>query len=305
MCRARVALACILTLAVVSMRVPSGVCIGFVVVEKHRVFRVKFYTQNYPDLEVDVEAELATYRQIREIILPLTVDTIEYLNHAYVSGKRILVEGANATMLDIDFGTYPYVTSSNPSIGSVCTGGGISPNRLNGIIGIVKAYCTRVGEGPFPTELHDAVGEHLGRVGAEFGTTTGRPRRCGWLDIPQMRYSTMVNGFTEVNLTKLDVLTGLKKVKIGVAYWHQGKKLESMPSNLQVLEESVVEYEELDGWDEDISQCKTFEELPVNAQKYVLRVEELLGTHIKWIGVGQDRFDIITRPHPLEKAFAA
>ncbi|KAJ0399360.1 hypothetical protein ATCC90586_006815 [Pythium insidiosum] len=267
--------------------------------------QVKFYKQNYPDLEVDVEAELATYRAIREIILPLTVDTIEYLNHAYVSGKRILVEGANATMLDIDFGTYPYVTSSNPSIGSVCTGGGISPNRLNGIIGIVKAYCTRVGEGPFPTELHDAVGEHLGRVGAEFGTTTGRPRRCGWLDIPQMRYSTMVNGFTEVNLTKLDVLTGLKKVKIGVAYWHQGKKLESMPSNLQVLEESVVEYEEMDGWEEDISKCKTFEELPLNAQKYVLRVEELLGTHIKWIGVGQDRFDIITRAHPLEKAFAA
>lgn len=263
--------------------------------------QVKFYKDNYPELNVDVEAEIETYRAIKDRILEFTVDSVAYLNNSYIAGKRILVEGANATMLDIDFGTYPYVTSSNPSIGSVCTGGGISPNRLNGIIGIVKAYCTRVGEGPFPTELLDDVGEHLGRVGAEFGTTTGRPRRCGWLDIPQMRYSNLVNGFTEINLTKLDVLTGLKKVKIGVAYWHKGKKLDGMPSNLQLLEESVVEYEELDGWDEDISKCKTFEELPEAAQKYVLRVEELLGTHIKWIGVGQDRFDIITRPHPLEK----
>ncbi|KAL4111703.1 hypothetical protein PRIC1_003381 [Phytophthora ramorum] len=263
---------------------------------------VKFYKDNYPELEADAEAEIKAYSEIKEQILGMTVDTVAYLNNAYVAGKKVLVEGANATMLDIDFGTYPYVTSSNPSIGSVCTGGGISPNRLNGIIGIVKAYCTRVGEGPFPTELHDKVGEHLGTVGAEFGTTTGRARRCGWLDIPQMRYSNMVNGFTELNLTKLDVLTGLEKVKIGVAYWHKGKKLDGMPSNLQLLQDSVVEYEELDGWKEDISKCKTFEELPEAAQKYVLRVEELLGTHIKWIGVGPDRFDVITRPHPLEKA---
>ncbi|EGZ14214.1 hypothetical protein PHYSODRAFT_347173 [Phytophthora sojae] len=266
---------------------------------------VKFYKDNYPELEADAEAEIKAYSDIKDKILDMTVDTVSYLNNAYVAGKKILVEGANATMLDIDFGTYPYVTSSNPSIGSVCTGGGISPNRLNGIIGIVKAYCTRVGEGPFPTELHDKVGEHLGTVGAEFGTTTGRARRCGWLDIPQMRYSNMVNGFTELNLTKLDVLTGLEKVKIGVAYWHKGKKLDGMPSNLQLLQDSVVEYEEMDGWSEDISKCKTFEELPVAAQKYVLRVEELLGTHIKWIGVGPDRFDVITRPHPLEKAYAS
>ncbi|KAG1691716.1 hypothetical protein DVH05_026726 [Phytophthora capsici] len=266
---------------------------------------VKFYKDNYPELEADAEAEIKVYSAMKDKILNMTVDTVSYLNNAYVAGKKILVEGANATMLDIDFGTYPYVTSSNPSIGSVCTGGGISPNRLNGIIGIVKAYCTRVGEGPFPTELHDKVGDHLGTVGAEFGTTTGRARRCGWLDIPQMRYSNMVNGFTELNLTKLDVLTGLEKVKIGVAYWHKGKKLDGMPSNLQLLQDSVVEYEEMDGWSEDISKCKTFEELPVAAQKYVLRVEELLGTHIKWIGVGPDRFDVITRPHPLEKAYTS
>ncbi|KAE9106834.1 Adenylosuccinate synthetase [Phytophthora fragariae] len=266
---------------------------------------VKFYKDNYPELEADAEAEIKAYSAIKDKILGMTVDTVSYLNNAYVAGKKVLVEGANATMLDIDFGTYPYVTSSNPSIGSVCTGGGISPNRLNGIIGIVKAYCTRVGEGPFPTELHDKVGDHLGTVGAEFGTTTGRARRCGWLDIPQMRYSNMVNGFTELNLTKLDVLTGLEKVKIGVAYWYKGQKLDGMPSNLQLLQDSVVEYEEMDGWSEDISKCKTFEELPVAAQKYVLRVEELLGTHIKWIGVGPDRFDLITRQHPLEKAYTS
>ncbi|KAJ8569143.1 hypothetical protein ON010_g6114 [Phytophthora cinnamomi] len=207
---------------------------------------VKFYKDNYPELEADAEAEIKAYSAIKDKILGMTVDTVAYMNNAYVAGKKILVEGANATMLDIDFGTYPYVTSSNPSIGSVCTGGGISPNRLNGIIGIVKAYCTRVGEGPFPTELHDEVGKHLGTVGAEFGTNTGRPRRCGWLDIPQMRYSNMVNGFTELNLTKLDVLTGLEKVKIGVAYWYRGQKLDGMPSNLQLLEESVVQYEEMD-----------------------------------------------------------
>ncbi|ETV73442.1 adenylosuccinate synthetase [Aphanomyces astaci] len=266
--------------------------------------QVQFYKDNYPDLELDPEAEIEKYRKLREQILPITVDSIEYLNKSYISGKKILVEGANATMLDIDFGTYPYVTSSNPSIGSICTGGGISPNRINGIIGIVKAYCTRVGEGPFPTELFDTVGHHLGSVGAEFGTTTGRPRRCGWLDIPQMKYSNLVNGFTDLNLTKLDVLTGLAEVKIGVAYWHKGVKLSGMPSNLQVLEESTVQYETLPGWSEDISKCRTFDELPENAQKFVLRVEALLGTHIKWIGVGQDRTDVIERAHPLQKVAA-
>lgn len=258
--------------------------------------QVLFYQQNYPNLKVDVDAEIEKYRNIREQVLACTVDSVEYLNNTYIAGKKILVEGANATMLDIDFGTYPYVTSSNPSIGSVCTGGGISPNRIRGIIGIVKAYCSRVGEGPFPTELMDNDGKHLASVGAEFGTTTGRPRRVGWLDIPQMKYSNLVNGFTELNLTKLDVLTGLKQIKIGVAYWHNGVKLNTMPSNLQLLEQAEIEFETLPGWTEDISKCKSFNDLPQNAQDYVLRVEELLGTHIRWIGVGQDRFEVIERP---------
>jgi adenylosuccinate synthase len=254
---------------------------------------------SYPGLKIDVEGQLAYYKSIAPIVNEMTVDTIKYTNDAYHNGQRILVEGANATMLDIDFGTYPYVTSSNPSIGSVLTGLGVSPGKVNGIYGTVKAYCTRVGEGPFPTELipdgPDSIGEHLGTVGAEYGTTTGRQRRCGWLDIPQMQYSCMINGFTAVNLTKLDVLTGLKEVKIGVAYKLNGKYLPGMPACLRTLSDAEVEYETLPGWTEDISKCKTFEELPINAQKYVLRVQELLGCPIRWIGVGPGRLDQIDR----------
>merc|ERR1719199_1216978 len=165
---------------------------------------------------VDVTQELKYYASVRDRVLPLVIDTVSYVNDAHDAGKKILIEGANATMLDIDFGTYPYVTSSNPSIGSVFTGLGICPKKLGGVYGIVKAYCTRVGEGPFPTELHDENGKYLGKQGREFGTTTGRPRRCGWLDIPQMRYSCKINGFTHLNLTKLDVLTGLDEIKLGV-----------------------------------------------------------------------------------------
>lgn len=253
----------------------------------------------YPGLEIDVEEQLAFYKSISDRLNEMTVDTIQYTNDAYRNGQKILVEGANATMLDIDFGTYPYVTSSNPSVGSVLTGLGVSPNKLSGIYGTVKAYCTRVGEGPFPTELipdgPDSIGHHLGSVGAEFGTTTGRQRRCGWLDIPQMQYSCLINGFTALNLTKLDVLTGLTEIKLGVAYKYQGKYLKSMPACLRSLSEAEVEYETLPGWTEDISQCKTFEELPENAQNYVLRVQELLGVPIRWIGVGANRLEQIDR----------
>lgn len=256
-------------------------------------------------LEIDIEAELAYYRSIAPRVLSMTEDTILYTNHAFRTGKRILIEGANATMLDIDFGTYPYVTSSNPSIGSVMTGLGVAPNVLRGIYGTVKAYCTRVGEGPFPTELDTApptspatkssVGHHLSSIGAEYGTTTGRSRRCGWLDIPQMKYSTMINGFTALNLTKLDVLTGLPEVKIGKAYKYNGEYLGTMPASLDVLGNLEVEYETMPGWNEDITQVQSFDELPVNAQRYVLRIQELLGVPIRWIGVGPNRLDVIDR----------
>ncbi|CAM9903098.1 unnamed protein product, partial [Choristocarpus tenellus] len=160
-------------------------------------------------LHINVEKEFDYYESIREQMMEMTVDTIALTNDAFDNGKRILIEGANATMLDIDFGTYPYVTSSNPSVGSVCTGLGIAPNKVSNIYGTVKAYCTRVGEGPFPTEAEGEVCDTLRKLGGEFGTTTGRPRRCGWLDVPQMRYSTLVNGYSALNLTKLDVLTGV------------------------------------------------------------------------------------------------
>jgi len=253
------------------------------------------FQSQYPNLKLDVEKELDFYRGIRSQLLEMTVDTIELVNRQHRAGKRILIEGANATMLDIDFGTYPYVTSSNPSVGSICTGLGVSPTKIRQVWGVCKAYCTRVGEGPFPTELLNKLGEHLRDVGGEFGTTTGRPRRCGWLDVPQMRYSTTINGFDALMLTKLDCLTGMDEVKIGVRYTYKGKALAGMPSNLKILSDVVVEYETLPGWKEDISGARRFEDLPEQAQAYVNRVEQLIGTPVKWIGVGPSREAVIER----------
>ncbi|KAL7558888.1 hypothetical protein ACA910_019424 [Epithemia clementina (nom. ined.)] len=255
------------------------------------------HMRHFPDLEIDIEAQLEYYKSIAQRVGGMTIDTIYYTNKAFADGKRILVEGANATMLDIDFGTYPFVTSSNPSVGSVLTGLGVSPRKLRGIYGTVKAYCTRVGEGPFPTELNikEGTGLHFSQVGAEYGTTTGRSRRCGWLDIPQMKYSAIINGFTSINLTKVDVLTGIPEIKLGKAYKYKGEYLSSMPASLEVLSNVEVEYEVLPGWTEDISTCKNFEELPENCQKYILRVQELLGIPIRWIGVGPNRHDVIDR----------
>mmetsp|Transcript_7145 Transcript_7145/g.10107 ORF Transcript_7145/g.10107 Transcript_7145/m.10107 type:complete len:524 (+) Transcript_7145:258-1829(+) len=280
----------------------NGIRIGDLQNWKHfeRRFRnlCDHHQRAFPGLEINVDEQLEYYKSISDRVNAMTIDTIQFTNEEYTKGKRILVEGANATMLDIDFGTYPYVTSSNPSIGSVLTGLGVSPTKISGIYGTVKAYCTRVGEGPFPTELdmvEGSVGYHLGHVGAEYGTTTGRGRRCGWLDIPQMKFSCTINGFTSINLTKLDVLTGLEEVKVGKAYHYKGEELKGMPADLEVLSDLEVEYEVMPGWTEDISNVKTFDELPVNAQNYVLRVQELLGVPIRWIGVGPNRLDVIDR----------
>lgn len=260
------------------------------------------HLRSFEGLEIDIDAELAFYKSVADRISSMTIDTIDYTNRQYKAGKRILVEGANATMLDIDFGTYPYVTSSNPSIGSVLTGLGVSPRKLRGIYGTVKAYCTRVGEGPFPTELStdDGIGYHLSSVGAEYGTTTGRPRRCGWLDLPQLKYSATINGFTALNLTKVDVLTGLKEIKLGVAYKCRGEYLSTMPASLSQLTDVEVEFETLPGWTEDITKCKTFEELPVNCQRYISRIEAIVGVPIRWIGVGHNRADQIDRGEDFE-----
>ena len=262
------------------------------------------HERSFAGLKIDVEEQLKYYKTVADRVANMTVDTIEFTNRQYKDGKKILVEGANATMLDIDFGTYPYVTSSNPSIGSGLTGLGVSPRKLRGIYGTVKAYCTRVGEGPFPTELDTdlGVGKHLAQVGAEYGTTTGRPRRCGWLDIEQLKYSVTINGFTSLNLTKVDVLTGLSEVRLGKGYRCKGEYLTSMPASLSDLTDVEVEYEVLPGWDEDISTCKSFEELPVNCQNYILRIQELVGVPIRWIGVGPNRLDVIDRGEGYDMA---
>ena len=208
----------------------------------------------------------------------------------------MLAEGANAALLDLDHGTYPFVTSSSTTAGGVCTGLGVAPRAVTGVIGVVKSYTTRVGSGPFPTELEDATGERLRRVGGEFGTTTGRPRRCGWLDIPVVQYSHAINGYDSLNITKLDVLTGLPTIKIATSYTLQGRTLPAgyMPATLNELGAVQVVYEEVPGWSEDISRCRSIQQLPANAQNYLKRIEQLTGVPVSWVGVGAGREDMAT-----------
>lgn len=240
-------------------------------------------------VKVDADAEVEKYKKYAEFFAPMIVDSFAMVHERLKSGKTILVEGANGTHLDIDFGTYPFVTSSNTTVGGASTGLGIPYSQINSVIGIVKAYTTRVGSGPFPSELRDKTGDEIREKGYEFGTTTGRPRRCGWFDAMVVKYSIQLNGITALNLTKLDVLTGLQALKIAVGYTYNGKPLPSFPADLKVLENLEVEYEEMPGWEEDISKVRNFDELPENARKYVKRLEELLGCPIKFIGVGADR----------------
>lgn len=196
----------------------------------------------------------------------MIVDSIQYMSSALKSNKRIIAEGANATMLDIDFGTYPYITSSSTTVGGVCTGLGVPPSAIQTNIGIMKAYTTRVGGGPFPSELEDEIGARLQKIGHEFGATTGRPRRCGWLDLNVVKFSHKLNGLTSINMTKLDVLTGVKKIKVATHYELNGRRLDGeMPASLDDLGASKVVYQELDGWEEDISNITSFEKLPRNA----------------------------------------
>jgi len=238
---------------------------------------------------VDVDAEIARYREYAVKLEPFIIDTVYYVNKAIDSGKRILVEGANAALLDIDFGTYPFVTSSNTTIGGACTGLGIAPTKITEVVGVVKAYTTRVGQGPFPTELFDEFGHDLQSIGREFGTTTGRVRRCGWLDVVILRYTNIINRYTSINLTKLDVLTGFKELKIGVEYKSEGKIVESFPGSLVDLAKCEVVYETLPGWKEDITGVRKFEDLPENCRRYVERIEALIGVPIRYIGVGPAR----------------
>lgn len=252
--------------------------------------------KRYGAFEYDVDKEIERYKELAKKVEPYVIDAVKYMYDALKDNKRVLVEGANALMLDLDFGTYPYVTSSNTAIGGVCTGLGIPPHKIGKVIGVVKAYTTRVGGGPFPTELLDATGEHLQRVGAEVGVTTGRKRRCGWLDAVVLQYSNMINGYTSINITKLDVLDELKDIKIATEYRLDGKPLKTFPGDLDVLARVEVIYETVPGWQTDISKCRKWDDLPANAKSYVRRIEELVGVKVEWIGVGPGRDAMIHIP---------
>ncbi len=252
---------------------------------------VKVYNRRAITVDEVVEELLSHAARLE----PMVADTGLVLNQALDRGETLLFEGGQATLLDVDHGTYPFVTSSNATAAGACTGSGVPPSRLDRVIGIIKAYTTRVGEGPFPTELHDASGEFLRTTGGEFGTTTGRPRRCGWFDAVIGRYAQRVNGLTDTVITKLDVLSGLETVPVCVAYDVDGVRRDEMPVSQSDFHHAKPVYEELPGWSEDISGARTFDDLPAAAQSYVLALEEMIGGRISAIGVGPDREATIVR----------
>uniref|UniRef100_A0A8C2QB37 Adenylosuccinate synthetase n=2 Tax=Cyprinus carpio TaxID=7962 RepID=A0A8C2QB37_CYPCA len=252
------------------------------------------YKSMYPSLEIDMDGELEKLKTYVDRLKPMVRDGVFFMYKAlHGSSKKILVEGANAALLDIDFGTYPFVTSSNCTVGGVCTGLGMPPQNVGEVYGVVKAYTTRVGIGAFPTEQNNEIGELLQTRGKEVGVTTGRKRRCGWLDLVLIKYAHMINGFTALALTKLDILDVLPEIKVGVAYKVDGEIIQHFPANQEVLHKVEVQYETLPGWKTDTSAVRTFEELPENAQKYIFYIEDHLGVPVKWIGVGKSRESMI------------
>lgn len=252
---------------------------------------LKVYNRRAIAVDEIVEDLLSYVARLR----PMVADTSLLLNDALDRGDVVVFEGGQATMLDVDHGTYPFVTSSSATAGGAATGAGVGPNRLDRIVGIVKAYTTRVGSGPFPTELFDEQGEWLRSRGFEFGTTTGRPRRVGWYDAPVTRYATRINGITDLVLTKLDILTGLDRIPVCVAYEIDGQRFDEMPVNQTEFHHAAPIYEYFPGWKADISAARTFDELPLEAQDYVLALEEMSGTRISVIGVGAARDAVIVR----------
>ncbi|WP_432982373.1 adenylosuccinate synthase [Dactylosporangium sp. CA-233914] len=249
----------------------------------------------YNRKEIDVDAVVEEYLTYAERMRPYITDTRQVLWKGLEEGRTVLLEGAQATMLDMDHGTYPFVTSSNPTAGGACVGAGIPPTAITRVIGVTKAYTTRVGSGPFPTELFDENGVHLRKVGREYGTTTGRERRTGWYDAVVAKYATRLNGITDLVVTKIDVLSGLETVPICVAYEVDGKRTDDMPMTQTEFHHATPVYEELPGWWEDISGARTFEELPANARRYIERIEELAGTRVSVIGVGPGRDENVVR----------
>ena len=242
---------------------------------------------------ITVEEVLSEYLGYADILKPYVADTALLLDQALKAGKNVLLEGSQGTLLDVDHGTYPFVTSSNPTAGGASTGSGIGPTKITRVIGILKAYTTRVGSGPFPTELLDADGEALRKIGGEVGTTTGRNRRCGWFDAPIARYAVRINGLTDFFLTKLDVLTGWEKIPVCVAYDVDGTRVEELPASQSDFHHAKPIYEHLPGWSEDISKAKSINDLPKNAKAYVEYLEKISGAPISAIGVGPGRDETI------------
>jgi adenylosuccinate synthase len=261
--------------------------------EKNQIL-VKVYNRK----AIDPQAVVEEYLAYAERLKPYIADTRLILNQALDAGKNVLLEGAQATMLDVDHGTYPFVTSSNPTTGGACVGTGIAPNKITTSIGIIKAYTTRVGSGPFPTELFDQFGEFLLKKGGEYGVTTGRRRRCGWFDAVLGRYAVRVNGITDLFVTKLDVLSELERVPICVGYEVDGERVDEMPMTQTDVHHAKPIYEYHEGWFEDVRHCRKFDELPRNAQTYIERLEELCGARVSVVGVGPGREENIIR-HPM------
>ncbi len=259
--------------------------------EQKNQLLVKVYNRRAITVDETMDALLRDADRLR----PLVADTPLVLNRALDEGRTVVCEAGQATMLDVDHGTYPFVTSSSATAGGACTGAGIGPTRIDRVIGVAKAYVTRVGEGPFPTELFDDDGEWLRARGGEFGTTTGRPRRTGWYDAVVARYASRVNGLTDLVLTKLDVLTGRERVPVAVAYDVDGQRVDQMPTDQGAFHHARPVYEQLDGWDEDITGAREFADLPAAAQRYVLALEEMSGTRVSAIGVGPGREATILR----------
>ena len=258
-----------------------------------------FYLKNYLSAEtLDAREIIDRYREYAQRLAPHVANVSVIINEAIKSGQHVMFEGAQGTHLDIDHGTYPFVTSSNTLAGNACCGSGVGPNQIDEVIGIVKAYTTRVGAGPFPSELFDDIGDQIQEKGAEFGATTGRRRRCGWLDTVILRNSVRLNGLTGVAITKLDVLDGLESVKICTGYKYQDKLITNFPASLDVLAGCKPVYETLPGWTEDISNIRKLEDFPPNARIYLNRISELIETDIQIVSVGPDRDQTIVSKHP-------
>jgi adenylosuccinate synthase len=259
-----------------------------------------FLLKNYYGAEeIDFPSTLSEYLSYGERLKTYMIDTSLFLNEEINRGAKVLFEGAQGTHLDIDHGTYPFVTSSNTTAGGLCTGSGVAPTKMSGVIGVAKAYITRVGSGPFPTELFDDEGKKIRDRGCEYGSTTGRPRRCGWFDAPVVRYAHRLNALNGIALTKLDVLSGLPRVKVCVAYEIGGVRRKDVPLILSEFECTKPVYEEMEGWKEELSDARVFGDLPKATQKYVRRLEELTGVEIAMISVGAERNQTIIRKNPF------